>query len=237
MNKSENIGQLVAALVKAQTQFAPIKKDKVGKIKGTNPSGRSYEYEYRYADLAAIVAATYPALNANGLVIMQGTAGSTLWTLLAHESGEWIKATYDLPTGLTPQKMGSAITYGRRYSHAIIGVVADDDDDGAVAENGGGMHTPPPDNHEPAEWSLEDGAVQVADRLIDSDRELCKTWKSDCTRKNLIEFITKLASDKRHDFIDKLEPRNLRELYEHAIEAINGEIDAPGFEDEGLPLE
>ena len=64
-------------------------------------------------------------------------------TLLAHESGQWIKSVMDIKAqpnkqgNITPQEIGSAITYARRYSLASIANVAqtDEDDDGELASN------------------------------------------------------------------------------------------------------
>ena len=52
-----------------------------------------------------------------------------------HSSGEWIGGVYPVrPAQNTPQGMGSAITYARRYSlSAMLGLAADDDDDGNAA--------------------------------------------------------------------------------------------------------
>src|SRR5690606_31859835 len=50
---------------------------------------------------------------------------------LRHESGDSEDGAYPLPTTGTPQQVGSAITYARRYALcAVTGVAADEDDDG-----------------------------------------------------------------------------------------------------------
>lgn len=77
----------------------------------------------------------------HGLSVAQG--GGTLvektmqyTTMLLHTSGEWLKSTVDVPLDkITPQGLGSAITYARRYGlAAMLGMVADEDDDGQAAE-------------------------------------------------------------------------------------------------------
>lgn len=56
------------------------------------------------------------------------------YVLKHHPSGQCITGSYPLPQG-TPQAVGSAITYARRYALcAVTGVVADEDDDGQAAE-------------------------------------------------------------------------------------------------------
>jgi hypothetical protein len=133
MNRSEAINELVSALAKAQGAFKPILKD------ADNPAFRS-----KYADLSTIIEATRPALNANGLVIIQGvqceldTQATKIETLLAHTSGQWISDELHLPATMRDrfdaQAVGSSQTYGRRYAmQAMLGVAAFDDDGNAAA--------------------------------------------------------------------------------------------------------
>lgn len=125
---SKSIAALSAALAKAQGQMKAAAKDAV------NPHFRS-----KYADLASVWEACRGPLSANGLAVMQrvrtSDAGVTVVTMLTHSSGEWVadEATYPLAQR-TPQAIGSAITYARRYAlSALVGVAADEDDDGNAA--------------------------------------------------------------------------------------------------------
>lgn len=142
---SQGITNLLAAFVKAQAQFPAVKKDQTGKIQGESKrSGKDYEYEYSYADLAGILAAIQPILKEHGLGVMQPIVwnGSPwLLTRLVHESGEWMESRYRLGEHDRPQEMGSEITYARRYNlTSFLGITTEgDDDDGQRAsENGGG---------------------------------------------------------------------------------------------------
>lgn len=132
------IGQLVAALALAQTEFKPVTKDTV------NPFFKS-----KYADLATIIAATQPALSKNGLVVLQIASvdehakQAGVRTILAHSSGQMIEAQLMLPaaqgTKFDAQTVGSAITYSRRYAmQSILGVSADADDDANAASGNTG---------------------------------------------------------------------------------------------------
>lgn len=130
---SSSIAELVTALAKATLDFKPILK------KDTNPA-----FHAKYMGLPTLIAATQAPLAKNGLVVMQMTKSQfgdedakmlTITTILAHGSGEWISTDLTLPAMMRDrfdaQSVGSAITYGRRYSlQAILGVAADDDDDG-----------------------------------------------------------------------------------------------------------
>lgn len=128
MLTSPTVTALFAALAKAQAAMKPAEFDKV------NPAFKS-----KYASHASITHAALPALNANGIAVIQGCSADgqkvEITTLLAHASGEWISSTLTVnATQGTPQGIGSAITYGKRYAlSAMVGVVADDDDDGEKA--------------------------------------------------------------------------------------------------------
>lgn len=133
MKTSENTAELVKALVKARAEFPAIKRDKVAKV----PTKNGGSFQYTYADLSSVVDATEPVLLKHGIILTHGmiSNGHTALTCrLSHTSGEWMQAEYPLPDSCTPQELGSAITYGRRYtSCAMLGIVTEDDDDGATA--------------------------------------------------------------------------------------------------------
>jgi hypothetical protein len=59
-----------------------------------------------------------------------------LITILYHESGEEVASTMKLPESFDPQKIGSAITYYRRYSICgLLSICADEDDDAQSASD------------------------------------------------------------------------------------------------------
>jgi hypothetical protein len=121
---SPSIGNIMPALIKAQSEIENAAKTE------TNP-----HFGQKYADLASVRAAVLGPLTSNGLGYIQlpsyGAGGATVITLLVHNSGEYIANSLTLPVDRpNPQRVGSAITYGRRYSlMAITGVAPDDDDD------------------------------------------------------------------------------------------------------------
>lgn len=128
MTTTQETKNIAAALAKAQSAMKPAEFDKV------NPAFKS-----RYATLASIFEACRLPLTANGIAVVQGVEaeGSTVrvTTTLLHVSGESLTSTLTLTaTQGTPQGIGSAITYGRRYGiSALVGVVADEDDDANAA--------------------------------------------------------------------------------------------------------
>lgn len=123
MAKSDQVGQLAAALCLVQAKITGAKKTAV------NPHFKS-----KYADLTEVWNACREELAANGLCIVQtnepSERGVCLRTTLIHTSGEWIDGLIDLPaTKQDAQGYGSAQTYARRYAlAAIVGVTQEDDD-------------------------------------------------------------------------------------------------------------
>lgn len=130
MNTSEAIDQIATALAKAQ-----------GEIKGAAKDSTNPHFKSSYADLASVWEACRAALSKNGLSVIQTpdtTAdGVFLYTTLAHSSGQWIRGVMPVrPVQDTPQGLGSALTYARRYSLASMVGVAPEDDDGNAASAG-----------------------------------------------------------------------------------------------------
>lgn len=130
---SPSITRLAVALAKAQAGFTVIERTREVTVKPKE----SPSYTFRYAPLDVVLAATLPALNANGLslVSLPIMGGDRLRTLLLHESGEFIAVEVLMPEFQGPQKFGSALTYMRRYSIiSLLGVASEEDDDGNAAE-------------------------------------------------------------------------------------------------------
>ena len=101
-------------------------------------------HQSRYADLAACHAACESALAAHGLAILQTTHWQAdggvliLVTTLAHTSGEQLEAAWPVLADYgQPQKVGAALTYGRRYSYMAAVGIAPEDDDGELASGRG----------------------------------------------------------------------------------------------------
>lgn len=128
MQRSESIKEIAAALPKAQAAITAAMKD------ATNPHFRS-----KYADLASVIEAVKPGLNAHGISFLQPVTfaeqGVCVETILLHTSGEWVSETLVIPVSKQDaQGVGSAISYGRRYGlQSLCGVPAEDDDGNAAA--------------------------------------------------------------------------------------------------------
>lgn len=120
---------MIAKLIEAKKGFKPIAKS------ATNP-----HFKNRYMTLDDIVEAVSEALASQGLVLFHSQTESGLRTILT-DGKDSIESFYPIRSGLTDQQLGSALTYGRRYSICcLLGIVADEDDDGNKAS----QPTPPP---------------------------------------------------------------------------------------------
>jgi hypothetical protein len=132
---TETKGGLFAALAALQADLPRIGKGNTADV--TNAQGKKL-YSYKFADLADVSQAIMPKLGKVGLAF---TSKPTLvdgqFVLvykLTHVSGETDEGMYPLPANGTPQAIGGAITYARRYCLcAVTGIAPDGDDDDARA--------------------------------------------------------------------------------------------------------
>ena len=97
-------------------------------------------YSYDYADLTDITEAVFPKLAENGLSFIckptiREDGAFVLRYALKHTEGHEETGDYPLPANGSPQQIGSAISYGRRYCLCAVTGIAPggDDDDGAKA--------------------------------------------------------------------------------------------------------
>lgn len=131
--QSENIDQIVPALIKAKASFKAAVKD------ASNPHFKS-----KYVSLDGVIDAIDGALLENGIFQTQPTAmpegGKTvLHTRLLHISGQWLGGEYPIhPIKNDPQAEGSALTYARRYALMALAGIAPEDDDGNAASKASG---------------------------------------------------------------------------------------------------
>ena len=137
MNKSESIKELATALNKAQAEMSKAHK------KSTNP-----HFGSSYANLSEVL-----------------TCVKDVETVLMHESGEWISSVSGSPiVKQTPQGVGDAITYLRRYSLAAMAGLAQEDDDGNSHSSSAGNKTPVIDDNK--EWYTDDLFEQHSSYII-----------------------------------------------------------------------
>jgi len=135
---SAELGQVLAALAKAQGDFGPIHRNKTVKVRMKSGG----EYTFSYAPLENLIAATRPALAANGLsvtqlVVADPVNGDMVRTVIYHASGEFLANEIPIITTAGeggPQAFASAVTYARRYGYTLgLCLASDEDDDGNLA--------------------------------------------------------------------------------------------------------
>lgn len=124
MKTSENVSELVPALINAKKSIGPAKKD------------RKNFHGGKFADLSSVHEACDAALAENNLIVIQDVEGNEksvlVSTRLIHSSGQWMEVgPLCLPlTKNDPQAVGSCITYGRRYAiSSLLCIVTEEDDD------------------------------------------------------------------------------------------------------------
>lgn len=174
MNTSPSIAAIAKAFAAAQLELENVTKDK------TNPAFKS-----QYATLAAVLDVVRPVMAKHGIAIIQAPGNNdagqvTVTTTLAHESGEWMSSCVIVPTPKNDaQGVGSAISYGRRYSLAAMCGVAQEDDDGNAAS---APQTPANARSQPATAprattpaTAQPRALDKTEREIQDARDYCES--------------------------------------------------------------
>ena len=110
---------IYAKLLEVQKEVGAISKD------SKNPFFKS-----KYFDINSLIAHVQPLLEENGLLLLQPIEDGVQYSrVIDVESGKSIESGLQLPSLNDPQKLGSAITYYRRYTlQSLLGLQAEDDD-------------------------------------------------------------------------------------------------------------
>src|SRR5262252_9535875 len=132
---SETVAALAAALAKAQAELVNPEKSLTATIRAGRPG--EGERSFRYAPLASGLDIVRKTLGQHEIATVQTTALDrdtgliNLTTMLAHASGEWIASDWPVcpVTDIaSPQRMGAALTYARRYAlFTLVGIAGEDD--------------------------------------------------------------------------------------------------------------
>jgi ERF superfamily len=141
---SESIGAIASALAKAQSELTNPEKSLVATIR--SPFPREGDRTFRYASLSSGLDIVRKTLGKHEIATVQTTSIDNdaglirLTTVLAHSSGEWVSSDWPVcPVSDTsaPHKMGSALTYARRYAlFTLVGIAGEDDLDAPDLANG-----------------------------------------------------------------------------------------------------
>ena len=132
---SSSIGNLAAALAKAQVELVNPEKSMVATIPADGKGAA--EQIFRYAPLSSGLDIVRKTLGQHEIATVQATAIDhaagfvNVTTTLAHSSGEWISSDWPvclLEDMASPKRMGAALTYARRYAlFALVGIAGEDD--------------------------------------------------------------------------------------------------------------
>ena len=108
------------------TKLAEVKKE-IGAISkdSTNPFFKS-----KYFDINGLLKHVEPLLDKNGLLLLQPIIkGEVFSEIIDIDNGDSVTSSMLLPNIQDPQKVGSAVTYYRRYTlQSLLGLQAEDDD-------------------------------------------------------------------------------------------------------------
>ena len=134
-HSSETIGTIAAALAQAQAEITNPEKSLVATI--CSPFPREADRTFRYAPLASGLDIVRKSLGKHEIATVQTTAIDKeaglirLTTVLAHSSGEWLSSDWPvcpISDTASPQRMGAALTYARRYAlFTLVGIAGEDD--------------------------------------------------------------------------------------------------------------
>lgn len=130
--QTENLSELITAMVNFNTEFQNAKLVKDGKNNHLNN---------KYLTLDNILNTLRPILTKNGLVLVQALAGDYLITAIYHVSGQFIQSSMPFHPmsgnkGTNAlQELGGGITYAKRYAiSAMLGISTDIDDDAQTSK-------------------------------------------------------------------------------------------------------
>jgi len=102
-------------------------QQKIGKISKdtTNPF-----FKKKYFDINSLLEHLLPLLSQHKLVLLQPIKDNTVYSILVDvETGQQVESGLQLPELSDPQKIGSCITYYRRYTlQSLLALQAEDDD-------------------------------------------------------------------------------------------------------------
>jgi len=114
-----------------QNELGAISKD------ATNPF-----YKSKYFDINSLIGQLKPLLQKHNLVLLQPINNNQVRSVIYDLDGGSVESSIELPTNLDAQKLGSAITYFRRYTLTSLLALQAVDDDGNLAAQTNKIHKP-----------------------------------------------------------------------------------------------
>lgn len=138
-----NMKNITKALLEAQKKIKNAEKDAANAFLKKEGTGKAH----KYATIESVLDAVKSVANDHGIAIVQtcgkDSEGHFVDTILMHESGEQVQSkVYLVLDRNNMQGLGSAITYGRRYSLAALFAIGQEDDDGNSASKNSNSSEP-----------------------------------------------------------------------------------------------
>jgi len=156
-------------------------------------------FKSQYLDLHDLLTAVEPLLHEQGLILLQPIKDNKVCSCIydSETSTMLIDSSIDLPNITDPQKLGSAITYFRRYTLKSLLSISEVDDDGNLASRPVNKPTP----KSPINPELFSQGIQKADGNPTMFKKLIEKFDLTIEQKDQIfqECVIKAGSD-----IDKL---------------------------------
>jgi hypothetical protein len=204
---SDSIGTIAAALAKAQAELTNPEKSLVATIR--SPFPRERDRTFRYAPLSSGLDIVRKGLGRHEIATIQTTtidkeAGLVrLTTVLAHAGGEWISSEWPvcaLADIASPQRMGAALTYARRYAlFTLVGIAGEDDLDATDLDVPSTMTVEaPPQSQDPGpqtgQLAIKSAARKDRKLPVRSVGRVLAPQQSAMLRERLVVELTSLAS-------------------------------------------
>jgi hypothetical protein len=147
-------------------------RNTIGKLKknASNPF-----YNSQYLELNELLDEVQPLVETNRILLTQPIKDGTVFSILeCLDTGEVMDSGIDLPQISDPQKIGSAITYYRRYTLKSLLAISEEDDDANKASEA--------KEEEEKEWlnatnrdgSINKTGIATAKKLINGETD----WKT-----------------------------------------------------------
>lgn len=136
---------------KAENTKKPTLKEKIFKVQKEvavltkTETAKNNKFEYKYFDINQVVEMLKPVLIKNGITVLQPLStldGKPALTTIIMDGSDELSYTTPLPTNPDPQKMGSIITYFRRYALQSLFLLQAQDDDAQSGRDGAAAPVP-----------------------------------------------------------------------------------------------
>ena len=120
--KTTRVDNIFDKLFNLQNELGTISKD------ATYPF-----YKSKYFDINSLIGQLKPLLQKHKLILLQPITDNQVRSIIYDLNGGSVESSMPLPTDLDAQKLGSAITYFRRYTLQSLLALQAVDDDGNLA--------------------------------------------------------------------------------------------------------